>query len=264
MESPLSIKTSTTLVKLLLMFTMYFTCNHVHSAKVNIVTEHLVPYQIVQGNNISGLSTEIIEATFKAANIDYQIEAHPWSLSYNHTLKEQNTCIYSIVRIPEREKLFHWIGHITTISTSLYSLKDNPIQIETLQQAKKYKIAVIKNDVAHHYLLSQGFVENKNLYVMNNNNALLKLLAMPNRRIDLIVMNDKLLTSRLDNNADITKYKNVFKFKDYILEFYLACSLTTEKKTVNALNQAMKSLDKQGVFSAIKTAWRQKDSNISK
>lgn len=234
----------------------------VFSAKINIVTEHLAPYQIVKGNTISGLSTQIIQATMKEANLNYNITAHAWSLSYNRALKEQNTCIYSIVKIPQRKSLFQWIGHIATSSTSLYSLKNSQIIIKDLEHAKNYKIAVIKDDVAHHFLISKGFIENKNLYVMNNNSALLKLLEIPNRQIDLVVINDNLLNSRLDHAADIAKYKNVHTFQNFKLEFYFACSLKTEKSLVTSLSNAMKKLQQQGVFNAIKNDWRHKMGNV--
>jgi polar amino acid transport system substrate-binding protein len=235
-----------------LLFSILLLLNNANAKKINIVTEHLAPFQIVQENAIGGLATKIIVATLQEANIDYQITAHPWSVSYNRALKEKNTCIYSLVRIPQRTAHFQWIGHITTSSTSLYSEKESTITIENLAQAKDYKIAVIKDDVAHHYLVSTGFVENKNLYVMSNSNALLQLLEMPSRHIDMIVMNDELLNSRLDDSDDLSKYKNVFRFKDFKLDFYFACSLKTEEPIVTDLINAMKNLEQQGVFAQIK------------
>lgn len=232
------------------------------SATLNIVTEHLAPFQIVQGEQISGLSTEIIKATLKEASIGYSLAAHPWSLSYNSALKKENTCIYSLARIPTRIKLFQWIGHITTSSTSLYALSSNPVAISNLEQAKNYKIAVIKDDVAHHFLLSKGFIENRNLYVMDNNDALLKLLEIPSRQMDLVVINDDLLNRRLDNASDISKYKNVYMFKDLILDFYFACSLDTNKTMVKSLTQAMEKLEREGVFSEIKNKWQYNMVNI--
>tara|TARA_R110000737_G_scaffold77432_2_gene108589 strand:+ start:16788 stop:17609 length:822 start_codon:yes stop_codon:yes gene_type:complete len=232
------------------------------STTLNIVTEHLAPFQIVKGDNISGLSTEIIKATLTEANITYSLAAHPWSLSYNSALQKKNTCIYSLARIPTRSALFQWIGHITTSSTSLYALNSNPLAISKLAQAKNYKIAVIKDDVAHHFLLSKGFIENKNLYVMDNNDALLKILEIPSRQIDLVVINDDLLNRRLDKVSDMAKYKNVYMFKELLLDFYFACSLNTEKTIVTSLKQAMNKLEQLGAFSDIKKKWQGNMINI--
>lgn len=249
----------------LLFFTIVFTlslCSKVMSATVDIVTEHLAPFQIVNGRTITGLSTEIIQATMKEANLTYSLEAHAWSLSYNSALKEKNTCIYSLAHLPQREALFQWIGHITQSTTSLYALKSHPVSIKNLEDAKRYKIAVIKDDVTHHFLISKGFIENENLYVMNNYDALLKLLEIPSRQIDLVVMNDDLLNNRLDNAEEVSKYKNVYLFKDFTMDFYFACSLNTDKTIVSSLIQAMKNLEKSGDFSAIRNKWQKNMVNV--
>ncbi len=250
------------LAKAITIFLILSVGNSAYASKINIVTEHLVPFQIVQGNAISGFATEIIEATLQEAKINFELTAHPWSLSYNRALKEQNTCIYSMVRIPEREDKFQWIGLLASSSTAMFSLKDSPIVIENIEQAKNYKIAVTKDDLAHHYLLSKGFEENKHLYVINNNSALLRLLEMPNRGVDLIVSNAVLLNGRLHNNEDIEKYKNVYIFNDVSFEFYFACSLATDKAIVNSLKQAMTRLEKRGVFADIKATWQQSPDSI--
>jgi polar amino acid transport system substrate-binding protein len=71
--------------------------------------------------------------------------------------------------------MFKCVGDITKSSISLYSLASNPIQISQLDEAKKYKIAVIRDDVTHHFLINNGFVEDENIYVMDNYDSLLNL-----------------------------------------------------------------------------------------
>ena len=233
-----------------------------YSAKINVVTEHLAPFQIVTEKAISGLSTEIVTATLQESKLDYNLEAHPWSHSYNRALNVANTCIYSLAYIPERKPKFQWVGHITTSTISLYALSENAISIKNLEQAKNYRIAVIKDDVTHHFLISKGFVENENLYVMNNYDSLLKLLEIPSRQIDLVVLNDDLLANRVKNSAEAKKYKGVFMLKELTLAFYFACSLNTDKSIVNSLKKAMKTMEQQGVNSAIKKKWQQQMVNL--
>ncbi|PKI17860.1 substrate-binding periplasmic protein [Colwellia sp. 12G3] len=233
-----------------------FFSGQVLSAKLNILTEHLAPYQIVSGDSITGFSTEIVEATLKESQYTYEISAYPWALSFSRAKHEKNTCIYSLARIPQRESLFKWVGHIASSTISLYSLKNSQIVIPTIQAAKKYNIAVIRDDVTHHFLLAKGFVENENLYVVNNYDALLKLLDLPSRHIDLVVLNDDLLKHRLKALEDKSKYINVFQFKELTLNFHFACSLNTEQKIVDNLIHAMKVLEKRGVLFGIRDKWK--------
>ncbi|TWX57726.1 substrate-binding periplasmic protein [Colwellia hornerae] len=230
--------------------------DHVSATKLSILTEHLAPYQIVASNTVTGLSTEIIEATLTQAQYAYDISAHPWTLSYRRAQHGKNTCIYSLARIPQRESLFKWVGHIASSTISLYSLKNSQIVISTIEEAKKYNIAVIRDDVTHHFLLTKNFVENQNLYVVENYDALLKLLDLSSRRIDLVVLNDDLLKNRVKDLGEVSRYRNVFQFNELTLNFHFACSLNTEQIIVDNLTKAMKLLEQRGVFLAIREQWK--------
>ena len=238
-------------------------CRNALAAKLAIVTEHLAPFQIVNDDSVGGLSTEIVEAVLKAAGYEYVIEAHPWSLSFNRAKQEPNTCIYSLAYIPSRQKMFQWIGHITKSSISLYSLASNPLVINKLDDAKQYSTAVIRDDVTHHFLLNNGFVENENMYVVNNYDSLLKLLDIPSRNIDLVVLNSDLLNSRLaSSKADEDKYKNVFELKELTLDFNFACSLQTAPEIVEVLKDSMDKLEQQGELLKIRAKWQKNMKNL--
>ena len=91
---------------------------------------------------------------------------------------------------------------------------------------------------------------------MNNYDSLLKLLEIPSRQIDLVVLNDDLLNNRVQNSTEAAKYKNQLFLKELALDFYFACSLNTDKSTVNILINAMKKLEQRGEITAIKNKWR--------
>jgi polar amino acid transport system substrate-binding protein len=248
-------KVNETLVVVSVVFLTFF-CGQVLATKLTILTEHLAPYQIVTKDSIKGLSTEIVEATLKESLYPYNIAAYPWTLSFSRAKHGKNTCIYSLARIPQRESLFKWVGHIVSSTISLYSLKNSQIDISNIEEAKKYNIAVIRDDVTHHFLLSKGFVENDNLYVVDNYDALLKLLDLASRHIDLVVLNDDLLKNRVKNLNEASKYRNVFQLKELALNFHLACSLNTEQKIVDNLIDSMKTLEKRDVFKSIRDKWK--------
>lgn len=249
------------LTNVLLIITILFSHN-AFAVKLDILTEHLAPFQIVKANEIEGISSEIVKATLNESQYTYNLASYPWSVTYNQALKEANTCIYSLARIPDRESLFQWIGKIVDSNTSFYALKSNPVDINHFDDARKYKIAVIKDDVTHHFLLSKGFIENEQFYVMNNYEALLKLLEIPSRNIDLVILNDDLLSYRVKHSKDILKYKKIITIDELALNFHLACSLKTEKNIVNHLIDSMKTLENNGVLSTIRSNWQKHLVNI--
>jgi len=235
-----------------------FSSSAISASKLTVVTEHLAPFQIVNSNTITGFSTEIVQAALDKSELDYKIESYPWSLSFNRAMYEENICIYSLARIPDRELMFQWIGHITTSTISFYTLKGKPLNISNLNDAKKYKTAVIEDDVTHHFLLSKGFVEGENLYVMRNYDALLKLLETPSRQIDLIIINDDLIYSRVKSKKEASKYLNVHMLDELTLDFYFACSLNTAKDIVSKLTAEMKKLEDLGLYLTIRNKWKKR------
>jgi polar amino acid transport system substrate-binding protein len=78
-----------------------------------------------------------------------------------------------------------------------------------LEDAKTFITAVIKDDITHHFLLSKGFVENQNLYASSNYDTPLRLLEVPSRNIDLVIINDDLINHRFGNTEEIQKYTNL-------------------------------------------------------
>ena len=97
---------------------------------------------------------------------------------------------------------------------------------------------------------------------MNNYDALLKLLEIPSRKIDLVILNDDLINNRVNNLEEASKYRNVYALKELSFNFHFACSLKTDKKIVDKLKSVMKKLEKNGVYSAIRNKWKKKMVNM--
>ncbi len=250
------------LANIILAIVIMYYSSVIYASKLTIVTEHLAPFQIVESNSITGFSTEIVKAVLDESGLEYGIEAFPWSLSFNRAMQEEDICIYSLARIPDRELLFQWVGHITTSTISFYTLKEKTLKISNLHDAKKYKTAVIKDDVTHHFLLSKGFIEGTNLYVMSNYDALLKLLETPSRQIDLIIINDDLINNRVKSKQDAAKYQNVHMLDELTLDFYFACSLSTDKRVVGQLITVMEELEASGLYLTIRDKWKKRMVNL--
>lgn len=226
-----------------------------NAQSIRVLTEHLPPMQIVEDNKIGGIATEIVTATFEKSELPYQIEANAWTISYKQTLKEPNTCLYSLAKLPSREGSFQWIGYIASISSSFYSTKEKNISMAKLDDAKKYKIAVVKDDATHHFLRDKGFVEGENLYIHHNYQTLLKLLATPSRQIDLLVLSNEMQRYRSERASRPDLYVELFKIEEATLHFHLACNLETDTKLLSTLQQNMAELERNGTFNKIRQKW---------
>lgn len=224
-----------------------------------VLTEHLPPYQIAKGQDVSGFATEVIRKTFDNAKVPYQIDVMSWSRAYQLALRQPNVCIYSISKSAERTPLFHWIGAISYNITSIYSLqRRDDIQINTLDDAKNYVTAVTRDDITHHYLQKKGFTEGKNLYLLENVSAMLNMLQ-GRKDIDLVIINETILKYRAqESGVALNSLKKQLELPELPLDFHLACSLKTQPEVVSELTVALQQLKNNGEFQQIVKGWSEK------
>ncbi|GHG02019.1 substrate-binding periplasmic protein [Thalassotalea marina] len=228
------------------------------SNNVIFVTEHLPPFQIAQQGQVSGFATELLKAAVSETDINASYIVYPWSRAYNLAQERPNTCIYSIARTPQREQLFHWVDVLTQTNSHFIGLKSRTdIDIKSVEDAKRYKVAVLKDDVTHQLLLAKGFKEFKNLYVVNNTQSLLKLLVL-RTNIDLILADNLTVTYRaLYNDIAPSQFAVYLKVNQSPLDFYLACNLETSKETIQAIKSGFAAIRKSGQYQKISHEWKQ-------
>ena len=225
---------------------------------ISLVTEHLPPYQVISDNNqVTGVSTDIIKEVMRRSQFNYSINAYSWVRSYNLAQNKKNHCIYSIARLPSREKLFTWVGAITEVNNAvIWGLKEDNIDVETLEDIKQYTTAVNKNDVTHLGLLDRGFEENKHLYILNNTKSLITLLVS-RPEIDFIVADDITIGYRAEIvGVKKSQLKRIYEIKDLPLDFHLACSNSTDKSIVNKLKESLADIHKDGSYRKILRHWQ--------
>ncbi|WP_281558863.1 transporter substrate-binding domain-containing protein [Thalassomonas sp. RHCl1] len=227
------------------------------TAKLLIVTEHMPPFQMKIDNELTGFTTDVIRAALALTPYKYQLALYPWSRSYNIASKKENACIYSIARTKEREKLFQWTTPISITNSSFVGLAANKsISLNSLEDAKKYHTAVLKDDFTQQHLLKHGFIVNKNLFIVDNPDSFLKLLITRNH-IDLILTDDITLSYRAKyNQIDPGVFQEYFRINHAPIKFYLACSNKTAPDIIATLSAAINSIKSNGRFRQIAEKWR--------
>jgi len=189
-------------------------------------------------------------------NYQYEIKANPWSISYKQAIKNKDTCIYSMAYTKERSQLFQWTGELIHSTTSFYSLSAKNITLGAFEDAIELNVAVIKDDVTHHFLLTKGFVEGENLYVLENYDALLSMLDKRQMSIDLVILNDELLKNRVMTSNEKSKYKKHFVIDELKFKFHLACNLNIPIEVVNNLSDSLASVKDDGTYDKIEKKWK--------
>jgi polar amino acid transport system substrate-binding protein len=210
---------------------------------LDLLTEDNAPFNYADGQQVTGLSTEILQEMGKRANVPMKMQVLPWARAYQSALNLPDTCVYSTVKLPEREALFKWVGPLTVNKWALFAKSDFNKPINTIEDAKHYRIGGVTMDAKAMYLKSLGFA-NVDL-VGDDNLNLAKLIA---GRIDLWISGlYKGKESAAHVGSKMVKPVMVVREVDY----YLACNPKTPDATIAALSQALGVLQKEGFVKSV-------------
>lgn len=125
------------------------------------ITEELPPYNFEIDGKPTGFAVDILLAALNATGIKADISkvhVYPWPRAYKDVLAKPNHCLFSTVRNNAREELFKWAGPIANYDVDFIATKGQ-IKINGIDDIKKFKISVIKNDIAYETILAEKFDE---------------------------------------------------------------------------------------------------------
>ncbi len=223
---------------------------------LKIVTEPLPPFQIVdKGHVVGGLSTEIVQALLQEVGEDAQILAHNWARSYKIAQEQPNVLIFSLGRNAEREPQFKWVGLIYNLENAFWKLKNrSDINIDTLQDAKRFRTAVARENLEHQLLVQNGFVEPTHLIVTANISHAIGMVFR--QRADLYIGSKPLILYILKGSKyHFDALTAVYPIKQEVVKLSIAFSLKTSDARVARFQQAYQELKRNGTYERIMTKW---------
>ena len=140
-------------------------------------TEEWPPYNYLVGNEVKGISTDILRASCQIIKIQCAIQLVPWLRAYKTAAQTPNTLIYSIARTPQREQEFIWIGPILPRTTWIYGKAGMEMSVRHIKDLAKEKIGVIRGEASQDELLAAG-VPQSSLLVLNSNTDVMRMMKL--------------------------------------------------------------------------------------
>jgi polar amino acid transport system substrate-binding protein len=110
------------------------------------LTENYPPFNYEEEGMVYGVSADILHGLFAKMNVnasDVSLEIDEWEKVYQKTLSESNSMLFSVVRIPEREHLFKWVGPIAPQKDVIIALTSQQIAINNPADLATHTIGVI-------------------------------------------------------------------------------------------------------------------------
>jgi polar amino acid transport system substrate-binding protein len=215
-----------------------------------LLTENFPPYNMAkngknfaQDENINGIAVDIVREMFKRAEVTYSLTLRfPWERIYKLALEKPGYGVFVMARLPDRENLFKWVGPIGPDDWIMLAKADSKISLESLEQARKYKIGAYKGDAIAETLAKQGL---KPIVVLRDQDSAKKLV---NGQIDLWATGDP-AGRYLARQDGVTGLKTVLRFNS--AQLYLALNKDVSDEIVAKLQAALDQLRKEGVVDDI-------------
>jgi|GEM_PF-1145371 len=126
--------------------------------------------------------SRLVEVVLAEAGVEFQSSVVPWSRMLNSLSNQPNTLAYPLLRIPEREDQFAWVGHLQHIDSYLFGLRSRIDELpDSLDEVGGFRLGTMRGDAFHNFFVAQGY---PNLVVFNNSTPWLSMLQRG--RIDLM------------------------------------------------------------------------------
>ena len=226
--------------------------------KIHVATEIYWPYQSKgKDDKLIGAGMDIARRLLEHPQIDYTLAVYPWARAYKIAQTNKNVMIFSLIRTPERERQFKWIGTVAQQNYYLWSLAEgSKVSAPSLKDAKNYKIAVTRNGYAFQQLLRQGFTKSKQLVELNTNQPGVDLDMLLAGRVQMIAGSLPEVNRLLNNhNLNIDLLTRQAPINSQSQDLYIAMSLKTEDTIVSLLQEKYRELEGLGIIDKIQTEY---------
>jgi polar amino acid transport system substrate-binding protein len=238
--------------KILFSIFLIFASTQVFAQNLNVYCEDDFPMQYKNNGVLTGFALEVVQEIQKRIGNHDVIQFVPWSRGMHKLNYDKNTFLFSMVKTPERENSYQWIGPIATVSYGLYVKSNSLIKVNHIDDAKKINsISVYRKDILDNKLTELGF---ENLDRAPSNDSGFK----------------KLMKGRVDAYADAQigvenvaiqagyKIENVkLAFNLFKKSLFIAASQSTDPQIVGKWNEALESMKKDRTFYKIQKKYRQ-------
>lgn len=222
------------------------------ASTLSVATTEFPPFQYSTGDQVRGITTEIVENVIVNAGYKANIKSYPWARALKLGMKEREILIYSIVRSPEREKQFKWIGVIAPYKVHFWKLKERKdIKINSIEDAKHYRCGATIGDVKTDQLLKMGFVAGVNLdLVASDQQNIRRLFA---GKIDIMTHDDLSFRYSIETEKlDYSLVEKLIYLDGSSRELQLAASLGTSDVVVEKLRASLIAFKKTNKYFEIK------------
>ncbi|MFV3408717.1 substrate-binding periplasmic protein [Bdellovibrio bacteriovorus] len=217
---------------------------------LRIVTEHWPPITYENSGSAEGMAVDLARMIQKSASLSQSIEVLPWPRAYHLAVTQPDVLLFTVVRNPEREKLFTLIGPIANGEIAIYVRGTQDLGKVPLQSLKKdLRIAVHRGTAFHNILEQEGFA---NIVPVNSSVNAAKMLM--SGRVEAIC-DDELVVAELFRRAGYKSNPFVKVLSLAHSSLYFAFSRGTAPLTISKWKTAFEEIKRSGQYEHLYKKW---------
>ncbi len=220
---------------------------------LRLLSEEFPPINFTEEGHPSGLAVEVVQTVLRRLGQRLPIEFLPWARAYREAQGNQPVALFSAARIPEREKLFQWVGPIVTFYSSFYA-RAGTERLKRFDDARQAEdVLVVRDWYTAQQLASEGF---RNLRPVSDPVQGLRMLMAGRSSLfasERISMPGTLASAGIEPGALAEVYTYASS------DGYIAFSPGTPKRVVAAWQREINAMKRDGSFQAIYKRWLPQD-----
>ena len=227
-----------------------------HAQSVTFVAEDLAPFHFSNTNGkADGILVDLARLLFKESGLHGSIVLVPMARALEQTQNVPNTYMLSLLRTPERDPHYEWIGQSFEAQAYLVGLRDrDDLQLNDLDDAKKLKVGTIRGYSTEHYLKNAGFFTDENLLLSVNNEQLWGMLF--HGRSDLVLTNfiglEQEVRAAGFSPLKVKPYLHLPNFPGHL---YIATGHHSNPEQMHKLTVALAMIKATGQYQALLDKW---------
>lgn len=218
---------------------------------LTLVTEDYPPFNMVEANQVGGVSTLMLREALKRTNLTAKFDLFPWARALALAEMRPDTCVYSTVRSPDREKKFKWAGPLVDDKIGLFARTENTIKLAQVSDAKGRLVGGYVADAYADFVERQGVIVDRAPSDVQN---LAKLMA---RHIDLWIAGAISGPYRAKREGYANQIRMVVTGGNPSdTQMWLACNPAVADDTMKRLDTAIKAIISDGTAAGFLARYR--------
>lgn len=230
---------------------LLLSCSHVlradpvtieQASSLAYYTEEYAPANFYSRGKLVGASVETLQLIWRHMEVPEQkIIVVPWARGYRLVERQENSVLFTMARMPEREDKFKWVGPIYDSKHVLVAKSKRNFNLKKFEDAYDYRVAIVRGDISEVSLRSLDFPNRKLARAADLKQAFLMLRS---DRVDMIVMTHYGLKYAIEQfHEPESKYQVVWHINT--LGNYYAFNRDTPDQLIEAFQKAFNQVEAQ-------------------